>query len=92
MANRNAGKFTLGLLIGAAAGAAIAYFMDQDKRERFVEGVSCTAEKMKDGIVEGYYDAKERYIKYKNKLTRSTEDLISKIEDEVVDTEDDLDA
>ncbi|MFC4666769.1 YtxH domain-containing protein [Falsiporphyromonas endometrii] len=90
MANRNGGKFTLGLIIGAAAGAAIAYFMDQEKREHFVEGVSYTAEKMKDGIVEGYYDAKERYIKYKNKLTRSTEDLISKIED--ADPDEDIDA
>ena len=59
------GNFVLGILIGAAAGAAAAYFSDRRAR---------------DSIVEGYYEAKDRYNRYRNKLTEETNDLLDEIE------------
>ena len=49
------GKFSLGLLVGLAIGAAAAYFADREKRTRFVEDINSTADKVKDSVVEGYY-------------------------------------
>ncbi|MDY6121636.1 MAG: YtxH domain-containing protein [Porphyromonas sp.] len=85
------GKFTLGFLIGAAAGAAIAYLMDQAKRQSFIDSVSATAEKLQDGVVEGYYDAKDRYIKYRDKLTRATQDLKDRVMTKADNSEDLID-
>ncbi|GAD04629.1 hypothetical protein HQ45_03940 [Porphyromonas crevioricanis] len=84
---QNQGKFTLGLILGAAAGAAIAYFLDETKRVRFVEGVSATAEKVQDSVVEGYYEAKDRYQKYRDKLARATRDLKSRVEEKAEEVE-----
>jgi len=35
----------------------------------------------RDSIVEGYYEAKDRYNRYRNKLTEETNDLLDEIED-----------
>ncbi|WP_329905060.1 YtxH domain-containing protein [Porphyromonas pogonae] len=84
MANSN-GKFAIGVAVGALIGAVAAYFSDRNKRERFVDDMSCTADKVKDSVVEGYYDAKDKYMKYRNKLVKDTEDLIDEIEDELTE-------
>ena len=72
MANCSKGNFLLGLLLGAAAGAAAAYFSDRRHREVFADNVSST--------VEGYYEAKERYNRYRNRLTDEANDLLEEIE------------
>lgn len=82
MANSN-GKFALGLFVGAFVGAAIAYLSDRDKRERLSDDLSCTFDKAKDGLVEGYYEAKERYQNYRDKLSNRTEQLLEEVRDEL---------
>lgn len=81
----NNGRFLLGLLIGAAAGAAAAYFTDRNKRERFAEGVSSTVDRARDSIVEGYYEAKDRYEQYRSRLSSTTEDIIAEVREELDD-------
>ena len=74
------GNFVLGILIGAAAGAAAAYFSDRRNREAFADNFSSSVERARDSIVEGYYEAKDRYNRYRNKLTEETNDLLDEIE------------
>lgn len=81
MSKSSTGNFLLGVLIGAAAGAAAAYFSDRRKREAFTENVSSTFERAKDSIVEGYYEAKDRYARYRNKLTEETNNLLDEVAD-----------
>ena len=80
MANCSKGNFFLGVLIGAAAGAAAAYFSDRRKRKLFADNVSSSVERARDSIVEGYYEAKERYNRYRNRLTDEANDLLEEIE------------
>ncbi|WP_373786926.1 YtxH domain-containing protein [Bacteroides heparinolyticus] len=82
MANNNL-KFVLGVVVGAAIGAASAYFSDRNKRERFMDDMSGAADKLKDSVVEGYYEAKDRYMKYRDRLTKDTANIVSDIEDEL---------
>lgn len=79
------GRFALGLLIGAAVGAAAAYFADRKKRERFVEDFSSTVDRARDTIVEGYYEAKDRYNHYRNRLAGDTERLLTDVRQELND-------
>ena len=81
MSKSSSGNFFLGLLLGAAAGAAAAYFADRNKREAFSENFSSGVERARDSIVEGYYEAKNRYNLYRNKLTEETNDLLDEIAD-----------
>ena len=81
MSKSSSGNFFLGLLLGAAAGAAAAYFADRNKREAFSENFSSGVERARDSIVEGYYEAKNRYNRYRNKLTEETNDLLDEIAD-----------
>ncbi len=69
-------KFGLGVAIGAAIGAAIAYFADKEKRDNFVDSVSSAADKARDSVVEGYYEAKEKYYKYRDKLKRESSQIL----------------
>lgn len=86
MAGSNSGgKFALGLLIGAAVGAAAAYFADRSRRERFADDFSSTVDRARDSIVEGYYEAKDRYSQYRNRLAGDTEQLISEARKELSD-------
>lgn len=84
MANSN-GKFALGLFIGAIVGAAAAYLSDREKREKLSDDLSCTFDKARDGLVEGYYEAKDRYQSYRNKLSNRTEELLDEVRDELHD-------
>ena len=72
------GNFLLGLFVGLAGGAAAAYFSDRRKREVFSDNVSSAVERTRDSIVEGYYEAKERY---RNKLTDEAQDLLDEIDE-----------
>lgn len=68
-------KFGLGIAIGVALGAAIAYFSDKEKRNSFVDDVMTTADKARDSVVEGYYEAKAKYNQYRNKLKKEIQDV-----------------
>lgn len=83
--NNNNGKFLLGMLIGAAAGAAAAYFADREKRERFADEVGSRVDKARDSLVEGYYEAKDRYNEYRHRLGNRTEQLLSDVQQELED-------
>lgn len=79
------GKFLLGVLIGAAVGAAAAYFADKSKRERFADDFSSTVDRARDSLVEGYYEAKDRYQQYRNRLAGDTEQIMADVREELRD-------
>lgn len=81
----NNGKFFLGLLIGAVGGAIATYFADRNKRESFANDFSSTLDRTRDSLVEGYYEAKDRYNEYRNKLTSNTADIVAEVQREVED-------
>lgn len=73
-------KFGLGIAIGVALGAAIAYFSDKEKRNSFVNDVMTTADKARDSVVEGYYEAKAKYNQYRNKLKKEIQEVEENID------------
>lgn len=73
-------KFGLGIAIGVALGAAIAYFSDKEKRSSFVDDVMTTADKARDSVVEGYYEAKAKYNQYRNKLKKEIQEVEENID------------
>ncbi|EEN83688.1 YtxH domain-containing protein [Porphyromonas endodontalis] len=73
-------KFGLGIAIGVALGAAIAYFSDKEKRNSFVDDVMTTADKARDSVVEGYYEAKAKYNQYRNKLKKEIQEVEENID------------
>ncbi len=73
-------KFGLGIAIGIALGAAIAYFSDKEKRNSFVDDVMTTADKARDSVVEGYYEAKAKYNQYRNKLKKEIQEVEENID------------
>lgn len=81
----NNGKFFLGLLIGAVGGALAAYFSDRSKRESFANDFSSTLDRTRDSLVEGYYEAKDRYNEYRNRLSNASADIVAEVQKEVDD-------
>ena len=73
-------KFGLGIAIGVALCAAIAYFSDKEKRNSFVDDVMTTADKARDSVVEGYYEAKAKYNQYRNKLKKEIQEVEENID------------
>ena len=73
-------KFGLGIAIGVALGAARAYFSDKEKRNSFVDDVMTTADKARDSVVEGYYEAKAKYNQYRNKLKKEIQEVEENID------------
>ena len=73
-------KFGLGIAIGVALGAAIAYFSDKEKRNSFVDDVMTTADKARDSVVEGYQEAKAKYNQYRNKLKKEIQEVEENID------------
>ena len=71
----NSGKFAFGAAIGLLIGSALAYFSDRKKRKAFVKGFNQTADKAKTGVVEGYYEAKEQYEKYRDMLKKKASEV-----------------
>ncbi len=72
---KNGAKFGLGLIIGAAIGATLAYLSDKEKRDDLLDNLSTATDKAKDGLITGYYEAKEKYLEYKDKICKETSKL-----------------
>ena len=83
-------KIGVGAAVGVAVGFAIAYFLDKEKREDFVEGFRNTTQKTKDSIVDGYYEARDRYNEYRNKLKREWGNMRGHAEEEIEAIKDEL--
>lgn len=74
-------RLGLGIAIGVAVGFGIAYFMDKEKRDSFMRDLRSTADRTKDSLLDNYYEAKEKYYSYRNKLKRDVEDFVDDVED-----------
>lgn len=68
-------KLMLGVAIGTAIGAAIAYFYDEEKRNAFVDNVNDAADKVGNNVKDAYYEARIRGRKAKRDLSRYVADL-----------------
>ncbi len=79
--SNSCGKFTLGLLLGAAAGFVASYFSDKEKRERFAEDFNEGMDKAKDLVLENYEEAKKRYEKACKRLRKETDELLESAEE-----------
>lgn len=86
MANSNgSGKFALGLLLGAVFGAVAVYLSDKNKRETLVDDLSSTVDRTRDSLIEGYYEAKNRYNEYRERISGNADRLIAEVREELED-------
>ena len=84
----NTGRIALGLALGAAIGAAIPYLSDRDKRDRLYDDLSTTADRTRDSLVEGYYEAKDRFETYRDKLQKRGAKFAEEVEEQFDETVD----
>ncbi|CQB89087.1 YtxH domain-containing protein [uncultured Porphyromonas sp.] len=75
MRNNNGLKILIGVAIGTAIGAAVAYFSDTKKRNEFIDDMSDYSDKVKSNIKDAYYDGKIRARKAKRDLARYMADV-----------------
>lgn len=86
MANSNgSGHFALGLLVGAALGAVMAYFSDRAKRERFSDDFTSTVDRARDGVIEGYYNVRDKYQQYRGNLQDAASEVLEDVREEIAD-------
>ena len=65
-------KLVLGLLIGAAVGAAVSYLATSDKRDQILDELNHLAEKVK----EGYQHAVSKYQESKAEVKKEVSEVI----------------
>ncbi len=65
-------KLLVGLLIGAAVGATVAYLATSDKKDQILEELNSLADKVK----EGYHQVVAKYYEGKQEVKREVENLI----------------
>ncbi|MCI6279006.1 MAG: YtxH domain-containing protein [Bacteroidales bacterium] len=76
MSNRNNGlKVLIGLAIGTAVGAAIAYLSDEEKRNKLIDDMSDTTDRMGENIKDAYYEGRIRARKAGRDLSRRFADF-----------------
>lgn len=78
----------IGLIIGAALGAAVAYLSNEKRRNELCDDIKDLSDKAQDGLIDAYNKAKSQYDKYRRKIQNKTDDITSEIEsciEEVLD-------
>lgn len=74
--NGNSGlKVLLGVAIGATIGLAIAYLSNEEKRNKLVDDLSDTTDRVRRDIKDAYYEGKIRARKAKRDLSRYMADV-----------------
>lgn len=73
----------IGIIIGAALGAAVAYLSNEKRRNDLCDDIKDFSDKAQDSLVDAYNKAKSQYGKYKRKLQNKTEDFASEVESRV---------
>ncbi|MDO4695805.1 YtxH domain-containing protein [Porphyromonas sp.] len=68
-------KLLLGIAIGTAIGAAIAYLSDDERRGRLIDGVNDATDKVRENIKDAYYETRIRGRKAKRDLARYMADM-----------------
>lgn len=63
-------KILIGVAIGTAVGAAIAYLSNEDRRNRFIDNMSDTADRVKDDVRDAYYEGRIRARRTGRDLSR----------------------
>ncbi len=70
MSNKNGLKVLIGVAIGTAIGACIAYFSDEEKRNKFIDDMSDKAERAGESLKDVYYEGRIRARKAGRDLSR----------------------
>lgn len=68
-------KILLGVAIGTAIGAAIAYFSDEEKRNNFIDDVTDMKDSLQQKGQDMYYDARIKGRKAKRDMSRYMADM-----------------
>lgn len=71
----------LGLFVGSAIGAAIAYLSDESRRNQLIDDMSDTADKVKSNVKDAYYEGRIRARKAGRDLSHYVDDLKGDAED-----------
>lgn len=79
--NHSGAKFVLGMLVGSAIGAAIAYLSDENRRNQLIDDMSDTADKVKSNVKDAYYEGRIRARKAGRDLSHYVDDLKGDAED-----------
>lgn len=78
MSNNKTGlKVLIGVALGTAVGACIAYFSDDEKRNRFIDDLSDRAERAGDELKDAYYEGRIRARKAGRDISRKFADVKS---------------
>ena len=71
----------LGLFVGSAIGAAVAYLSDESRRNQLIDDMSDTADKVKGNVKDAYYEGRIRARKAGRDLSHYVEDIKGDAED-----------
>lgn len=63
-------KVLIGVAIGTAVGAAIAYLSNEERRNRFIDNVNDTADRVKGDVRDAYYEGRIRARRTGRDLSR----------------------
>ena len=68
-------KIAIWVAVGTAVGAAIAYFADEDRRNKFVDNVNDATSRMGESLKDAYYEGRIRARRAGRDISRRFADL-----------------